>query len=879
MQDLGTLSPNPGDRHNAAAVSADGSVVVGASYGNHAEAFRWENGAMTGLGFLPGQPYSAAEAVSADGGVVAGTSGPDAFRWTAATGMQALPRLPGATDCEAYAISADGSTIGGLCTGAAREAVVWTAAGVRSVRAILEDAGVILGGWSLYYGVTGVSEDGSVVVGTGLNPSGGQEAWRAVIGGAPADLVVNTADDDPDEDAADGRCDADEGESGDQCTLRAAIEEAVRRSGGTITFDIEGGGVPRIDVGDEPLPALTAPITIDGTTQPGGAFVELVGPGQGDEAPNISGIEIDEGGGGSVVRGLVVHGFKSFGVFIDADGCTLEGNRIGTDATGTQWRGNGHVAGDRVNAGVVVGSSHNRILNNVIAGNILSLNGGGTTKGGTEILLFRSNNTLQGNRIGVGADGRVVPLPPMEVAGGNFGLYGISSYGDDNVIGGLADPPAIPAACTGPCNVLAGHRVEVDMFSTTIAPSRNTVAGNFIGVDASGAPTTAPPPFASVAVGGSTSSATRVLYNRVVTGASVAISVGSGGEVQGNDIVGRGTGPETGNGAIEVFGDNSRVIGNTIRSHWAGVEVASGSGILISENAISDTRMGGILVGQGSAEITRNRLSDNGIGIDLGGAGVTRNDAGDWDEGPNGLLNFPALVAVAREAGGVRVRGYFAGPVPAEPSYRIEAFSSAGCAAGEHAYLGGIPYGEGAHYLGSAEVTAPLGGVPFEFVVPGVPAGHSVIALTATGTGSRVTSEFSRCLFIGEEAQFAQAEVGPEQTGLVLDGQGVAVTITEPAGGAGLLGGGEGGTLFVTRYEGRPDTSAFAGASATSPSGAEVEPEAIAARHWYLADVGLTPDGGHPASAAPPPPHSIRRAAGARPARAAAAPPTAPPGR
>ena len=55
-------------------VSADGSVVVGGSYSASGigEAFRWENGVMTGLGDLPGGSWSWAHAVSADGLVVVG---------------------------------------------------------------------------------------------------------------------------------------------------------------------------------------------------------------------------------------------------------------------------------------------------------------------------------------------------------------------------------------------------------------------------------------------------------------------------------------------------------------------------------------------------------------------------------------------------------------------------------------------------------------------------------------------------------------------------------------------------------------------------------------------------------------------------------------
>lgn len=84
----------------AAAVSADGQVVVGTSplAAGPSRAYRWTvSGGMQDLGTL-GWHTSEAEDVSADGTVVVGTSGNQsgdrhAFRWTAAGGMQDLGTL------------------------------------------------------------------------------------------------------------------------------------------------------------------------------------------------------------------------------------------------------------------------------------------------------------------------------------------------------------------------------------------------------------------------------------------------------------------------------------------------------------------------------------------------------------------------------------------------------------------------------------------------------------------------------------------------------------------------------------------------------------------------------------------------------------------
>ena len=80
-------------------ISADGSTVVGLSNRTgdiNDEAFRWTAlTGMVGLGFLPGDDFSRANAVNADGSFVVGTSGYNykAFVWTQLTGMQSIQDL------------------------------------------------------------------------------------------------------------------------------------------------------------------------------------------------------------------------------------------------------------------------------------------------------------------------------------------------------------------------------------------------------------------------------------------------------------------------------------------------------------------------------------------------------------------------------------------------------------------------------------------------------------------------------------------------------------------------------------------------------------------------------------------------------------------
>jgi len=189
MVGLGDL-PGGGYWSQALGVSSDGSVVVG--YGNSAsgaEAFRWtQAGGMEGLGDLPGGDFkSRAYGVSCDGSVVVGASdsasGWEAFRWTETGGMEGLGDLPGGDFVSwAYGVSADGSVVVGMSESASgrEEACLWTEGeGMRSLLDVLvNDYGLSLSGWWLYE-ARGVSDDGKVIVGWGVNAAGEWEAWIA----------------------------------------------------------------------------------------------------------------------------------------------------------------------------------------------------------------------------------------------------------------------------------------------------------------------------------------------------------------------------------------------------------------------------------------------------------------------------------------------------------------------------------------------------------------------------------------------------------------------------------------------------------------------------------------------------------------------------
>jgi len=174
-------------------ISGDGSTVVGYAIPSKGiqEAFKWsQSDGFVGLGFLNGAvtPNGVANGASKDGSVIVGYSnsadGPQAFRWTKETGMVGLGDLPGGSfDSSAFAVSADGSIVVGA--GSPKDiwgAFIWDSLhGMRDLSQVLtNDFGADMDGWKLM-AATGISDDGIVIVGYGIDPSGYQEGWVAHI--------------------------------------------------------------------------------------------------------------------------------------------------------------------------------------------------------------------------------------------------------------------------------------------------------------------------------------------------------------------------------------------------------------------------------------------------------------------------------------------------------------------------------------------------------------------------------------------------------------------------------------------------------------------------------------------------------------------------
>jgi len=209
------LGDLPGGDYSSFAngISSDATVIVGysssAASGEYSiEAFRWTSSTgMVGLGDLAGGIFNSwATGVSADGAVIVGhgtsTSGTESFRWTSGGGMLGLGDLAGGSFYSyASAASGDGSIVVGQSDSSnGFEAFLWDDSnGMRSLRELLiNDYGLDLTGWDLWE-ATGISDDGSTIVGRGSNPDGNPEGWIVNL----STVLAGDFDSDGDVDGAD----------------------------------------------------------------------------------------------------------------------------------------------------------------------------------------------------------------------------------------------------------------------------------------------------------------------------------------------------------------------------------------------------------------------------------------------------------------------------------------------------------------------------------------------------------------------------------------------------------------------------------------------------------------------------------------------------
>jgi hypothetical protein len=238
----------------------------------------------------------------------------------------------------------------------------------------------------------------------------------------------------------------------------------------------------------------------------------------------------------------------------------------------------------------------------------------------------------------------------------------------------------------------------------------------------------------------------------------------------------RGGGIELGFGAASDNYTNVTVANNTVSNNGfdSGSTPSSeglgmtgynyiGSNVLFYRNRVINNAGPGLVILAASGTIaSQNSFSNNvGLAIDLDpntrdpnqlGApnGVTLNDTGDGDSGPNGLLNYPVITSAVIANGQLSIAGF------ARPGASIELYLAAADPSGfgeGQTYLGVMSEGSGADLdattgtYGPAAINGRAQGTDttnrFAFAMaipPGIAIGS---VLTSTATLSGQTSEFS----------------------------------------------------------------------------------------------------------------------------------------
>jgi hypothetical protein len=243
-------------------------------------------------------------------------------------------------------------------------------------------------------------------------------------------------------------------------------------------------------------------------------------------------------------------------------------------------------------------------------------------------------NRVQSNVVGPNASGTSPAI------GQGSGVR-ISNGASNNLVGG------IPTSSSTYGNLVAYNNVGVIIYAFPVPATANQVEGNLIarnaaaGVSLSGSGNT---------IGGAAGGAgNEVVLNRV----GVFEAFGSNNTIQGNFIGTDPSGANRGNDAQGIF------LGFSSSNTTVG-GVAPGEGNIIAFNANSLVVAGaGVRVDDGTGHSIRGNAiySNNGLGIDLNPTGVTANDPLDPDAGANDLQNFPVLSSATQAGGVVAIQG------------------------------------------------------------------------------------------------------------------------------------------------------------------------------------------------------------------------------
>ena len=484
-------------------------------------------------------------------------------------------------------------------------------------------------------------------------------------------------------------------------------------------------------------------------------------------------------GGTSSADRNVISGNSQNGIDVTAENGgnasdnTIEGNYVGTNASGTGGIGNGA-------DGILVNDAGGGTILNTVIGGTSGTSPGGNCTGACNLVSGNGANgmglwhtgvtgsTVEGNYVGTNVSGT------GGIGNTNIGLE--INETANNTAGGTT-----PAAR----NVFSGNG-GAGVFLTGSAATGNVVEGNYIGTNASGTGS-----IGNVKMGvGVGESPGDLGANSDIIGGTTGTTPGNGCSGACNLISGNGqdgifiTDPESfghqilgnvigldasGTGAIGntidgigILNTPNILIGNGTASGENVIASNGGNGVIVAGSDSTGNRIdqniigmygfgntvSGVTVAAGiDTAILSNSIYGNGVlGIDISDTGnEVINTPGGPHNGANQLLNHPEVYAANTTSTSTTIGGEL-NSIP-NSTYELQFFYSNGC-------NGGPPrnYGQGQNYLGSEQVsTDQFGNTSFGYTTETIVPGNSYVTATATymiGSIPAETSEFSKCIVV-----------------------------------------------------------------------------------------------------------------------------------
>jgi hypothetical protein len=293
-------------------------------------------------------------------------------------------------------------------------------------------------------------------------------------------------------------------------SLRAAIIVVNAGINHGINFNI-GNAAQTITVQKTALPALTKPVTIDGTPPAGKANQTIaLTPDVGANAPppGTNGLVLQAGASGSKVYGLTIYEFPGDGIQLDGassvelgaadNGTTITNGKgrnviYGNTANGIEIRGDGatnnsivaSIIGTDANSTPNIGNRADGVSISPLSGTTNHIGAGpiatGKVSDGLNVIsgnvadgvyIGTDGNTIAGNYIGTTVDGTA------KLANGGVGVN-VSGHANTTI---GAQVTVVKGMIVTPANVISGNaKAAISLWG-----DNNKVYGNFIGTDVTG---------------------------------------------------------------------------------------------------------------------------------------------------------------------------------------------------------------------------------------------------------------------------------------------------------------------------------------------------------------------------------------------------------